>query len=294
MTLTIGNGPFGTRRTGRFNFDTKVLRPHTLYLEPSPKRVRVVLAGETVADSRRVRLLHETGRVPVYYFPRRDVRMDLLEAGDRASHSPFKGNARYYHIRVDGRRAENAVWTYPDPVEGCPLQPGLFAFEWDAVDAWYEEDEQVFVHPRDPYHRIDVLDSSRHVRVLLGGKVLAETHRPRLLLETGLPVRYYIPPEDVDEDLLLPSETRSRCPYKGKARYWSVRTRDGIVKDVAWAYDAPLHDADDVGGYFAFFNERVHLEVDGVVEERPDTRWARDEGGDGNGRKRVRRFIGRR
>jgi uncharacterized protein (DUF427 family) len=274
MTLTIGTGPFGEQSTGTFNFDTGVLRPHTLYLEDSPRRVRVVLGGETVADSKRAKLLHETGHLPVYYFPEADVRVDLLEESDHTTYCPFKGDASYWSVKVDDKVAENAVWSYPEPIDSCPPIAGYLAFYWRMMDHWYEEEEEVFVHPRDPYHRIDVLDSSRHVKVRVNGEVVAETQRPKILFETGLPPRYYIPPEDVREDVLVESEKTTQCPYKGVASYWSVEAGGERVENLIWYYPEPIPEAAKIKGRLAFFNEKVDLEVDGEEQERPRTQWS--------------------
>ena len=223
MTLTIGTGPFGAQSNGAFNFDTEALQPHTLYFEYSPRRVRVMFNGETVADSRRAKLLHETGHLPVYYFPREDVRMDLLEESDHTTYCPFKGDASYWSVKVGDKAAENAVWGYPEPIDSAPPLARYVAFYWRMMDAWYEEDEEVFVHPRDPYHRVDILDSSRHVKVRVNGEVVAQTERPKILFETGLPPRYYIPPEDVREEVLLESETSTGIRARRCA--WSSSTR---------------------------------------------------------------------
>ena len=134
MALTKETGPFGERRGGTFNFDTSVLKAHTLYFEDCPKRVRAVFNGETVADSRRVKLLHETGHLPVYYFPEEDLRHDLLEPSDHTTHCPFKGDASYWSVRVGDRVAENAVWSYPEPLESAPPLAGYAAFYWDKMD----------------------------------------------------------------------------------------------------------------------------------------------------------------
>jgi uncharacterized protein (DUF427 family) len=142
------------------------------------------------------------------------------------------------------------------------------------MDAWFEEDDEVFVHPRDPYHRVDVLNSSRHVKVTLGGELVAETRRPRLLFETSLPVRYYIPMLDVKMELLDPSDTISRCPYKGVAAYWSVRAGGTVHPDLAWSYRSPIPECPKIENLIAFFNERVDLEVDEERLERPQTPWS--------------------
>ena len=274
MTLTIGTGPFGDQSSGTFNFDVRSPRDHALYLEESPKRVRVVLGGETVADSRRVKLLHEAGLLPVYYFPQEDVRMELLEESHHTTHCPFKGEASYWSVRMGDRVTENAAWGYPEPIDSCPPIAGYLAFYWRKMDHWYEEDEEVFVHPRDPYHRVDVLQSSRHVKVSVNGKVVAETDRPTILFETGLPPRYYIPPEDVREEALIPSYKETQCPYKGVASYYSLEAGGQQVEDLIWYYSEPIPEAAKIKGHLAFFNEKVDLEVDGEALERPQTQWS--------------------
>ena len=274
MTLTIGTGPFGNQSAGTFNFDTGILQPHTLYFEDSPRRVRVMFGGETIADSKRVKLLHETGLLPVYYFPEEDVRMDLLEPTDHTTHCPFKGDASYWLVRMGNRVSENAVWSYPEPIDSAPPLAGYLAFYWHMMDHWYEEDEEVFVHPRDPYHRIDILDSSRHVRVRVDDELVAETERPKILFETGLPPRYYIPSEDVREEVLVSSEKTTHCPYKGIASYWSVEAGGERVEDLVWSYKDPIPEAAKIKGLLCFFNEKVDLEVDGEKQERPQTQWS--------------------
>jgi uncharacterized protein (DUF427 family) len=274
MALTLGSGPFGEKSAGSFNFEVTAPGEHALYLEDSPRRVRVVFGGETVADSRRAKLLHETGHLPVYYFPEEDVRMVLLEATDHTTHCPFKGDASYWSVKVGDRVTENAVWGYPEPLESFPLIAGYLAFYWEAMDVWLEEDEEVFVHPRDPYHRVDVLESSRHVKVSVNGEVVAETRRPKLLFETALPPRYYIPPEDVHTERLVPTETRTGCPYKGFASYWSVEAGGERVEDLVWGYPGPIPAVEKIRDHLCFFDEKVDVEVDGEVQERPQTQWS--------------------
>ena len=274
MALTLGTGPFGEQSTGTFNFEVKAPADHAMYLEDSPRRVRARFNGETVADSRRVKLLHEAGLLPVYYFPEDDVRMDLLEESDHTTHCPFKGDASYWSVRVGDKVAENAAWSYPEPIDSARPLAGLIAFYWRKMSAWFEEDEQIFVHPRDPYHRVDVLDSSRHVKVSVNGEVVAETERPKLLFETGLPPRYYIPPEDVRKEALVPSDKQTQCPYKGVASYYSVEAGGGRVEDLVWYYPEPIPEAGKVKDHLCFFNEKVDLEVDGEMQERPHTPWS--------------------
>jgi uncharacterized protein (DUF427 family) len=270
VTLTVGTGPFGHRPAGTFNFElprTKGL----IYFEDSPRRIRAMLGGETVVDSRHAKLLHEHRLLPIYYFPQEEVRMDLLVPSERHTHCPYKGEASYWSVHSGGQIAEDAAWGYPEPLEDAPPLAGYVAFYWDRMDEWLEEDEPAIVHARDPYHRVDILDTSRHVRVSVNGETVAETTRGRVLYETGLPPRWYFPREDVRLDLLTASDTRTGCAYKGFASYWSVGDED----DVVWSYPEPQREAERIRDYLAFFNERVDIEVDGEVAQRPVTQWSR-------------------
>jgi uncharacterized protein (DUF427 family) len=201
--------------------------------------------------------------------------MDLLEPTDHTTRCPWKGEASYWSVRVGERVSENAAWSYPDPIEDAPPLTGYLSFYWNEIDEWLEEDEPAIVHARDPYHRVDILESSRHVRVLLEGEVVAESRRALALFETGLPTRWYFQPEDVREDVLVPSEKQTGCAYKGFASYRSVRAGDAFEEDVAWYYPEPTRDAERIAGRIAFFNERVDIEVDGELQERPTTQWSR-------------------
>jgi uncharacterized protein (DUF427 family) len=274
MSLTAASGPFGTRPQGEFNFE----RPRTrgvIYWEPSPRRVRGDLGGEVVVDSRAVMLLHETGHQPVWYFPRADVRADLLERSEKRTRCPWKGEASYWSVRVGDRLAPDAAWAYLDPLPDAPPLAEYMAFHWDALDRWREEDEEVHTHVRDPYHRIDVLPTSRHVRVSLDGEPLAESRRAVVLFETGLPPRWYFLEDDVRTELLEPCpDERTGCPYKGFAEYRSVRLGDRVERALAWTYREPSRAAAPIAGRLAFFDERVDLEVDGEAWERPRTQWS--------------------
>lgn len=262
MSLTMSTGPFGPKRNGEFNFDTSVLKPHTLYFEESPKRVRAVFGGETIADSRHAKLLFETAIMPVYHFPEEDVRMDLLESTDHTTHCPFKGDASYWTIKVGDAVAENAAWGYPEPLEDAPELAGYIALYFEKMDHFFEEDEEILGHPRDPYHRIDVLQSSRRVRVSANGETIAESTRPMTLFETNLPPRYYIPPEDVKTDILAPSDTKTRCPYKGLASHWSIETNGEKIEDAVWGYPEPLSEAERVKDHLCFYDGKVNVQVE--------------------------------
>jgi uncharacterized protein (DUF427 family) len=260
VSLTKGSGPFGENPAGAFNFDPGAPE-HVLYLERSPRRVRVLLAGETVADSTDVWLLHPPGRTPTYLFPPRQVRTDLFKPSERRRSDPGMGPATYWHVRVGDRCAREAAYSWERPPQNAAGIAGLIAFDWDSMDGIFEEDEEVFVHPRDPYTRIDVLKSSRRVQIRLHDMLVADSTRPRMLIESGLPVRWYLPREDVRTDLLEPSYTTTRCPYKGVAHYWSLRSDGGLEKDVLWTYPEPFHDAEAVRGLMCFVDDRVDVEV---------------------------------
>jgi uncharacterized protein (DUF427 family) len=246
----------------------------TVRVEPYRRRIRGRIGAETIVDTRTPLLLLEDGHLPVYYLPVEDVRADLLEPSDRRTTCPRKGEATYQTIHVGDRVVPNAVWRYEHPIEGCPDISGHVAFYWNALDSWWEEDDQVFVHARDPYKRVDVLRSSRHVRVELDGELLAESHRPLLLFETGLPTRYYLPPSDVRLELMEASRTRTSCPYKGTASYLSPRVGGELRADLAWTYDRPIPECSKIEQAVCFFNERVDLTVDGELQERPVTAWS--------------------
>lgn len=230
-------------------------RPFTF--EPSPKRVRALLGGETVADSPRVMLLRERGLVPVYYFPKDDVRPDVLVRTDHRTRCPYKGSASYWTVSAGGETAENAVWSYEDPVPAAREIRDYMAFYWERMEAWLEEDEEVYVHARDPHVRVDILDSTRPVTVVLGGETVAASRGARFLFETGLPTRYYLAEADVRMEWLRPSDRRTRCPYKGEARYWSAEVGGRVFKDIAWSYPDPVHESARIKGLIAFFDARV-------------------------------------
>jgi uncharacterized protein (DUF427 family) len=271
MAFTVGTGPFSPQPAGQFNFDVDPPTGAVLFWDPVPQRIRATFAGETVVDSTDAKLLHETKHLPVYYFPRDDVRMDLLEPSEKTSHCPHKGDARYWSLHVDSRTAPDVAWAYDEPLEPASFLRGHVAFYWRGLDEWFAEAEQLHGHPRDPYTRIDIYRTTRRVRVLLGGEEVADSVRAKMLFETGLPPRYYFPPDDVRLDLLEPSPKLTRCAYKGVASHFHALGHD----DVAWTYPDPQHDAEPVRDLIAFYNERVDIELDGEQAERPSTQWSR-------------------
>ena len=233
-------------------------------VERGAKRIRAYLGGELVADTTHPLLVWEKPQYPTYYFPAADVRTDLLSPEGEISHSPSRGDGHAYAVRAGGKEARGAALRY----EQSPFEElrDTIRLDWHAMDAWFEEDEQVFTHARDPYTRIDILASSRHVRVEVDGVTLAETTKPTLLFETGLPTRYYLPKTHVRMDLLTPTETATHCPYKGQAEYWSLSVGDDLVPDAAWSYPAPLPESQKIAGLICFYPDKVDLYVDGIKQ----------------------------
>src|SRR3954468_5972680 len=223
MSLTLGSGPFGHHPAGVFNGKFEGPK-HLLYFDDFPRRIRAVLGGETVIDTTRGKMLYESSLPPVLYVPIEDVRQDLIEPTDLTTHCPFKGDASYWSVKAGGTVKENVIWGYPEPIESASWLRGYVAAYWREMDAWYQESERVFGRLRAPYHRVDVFGSDARVTVRANGEIVAESARPKLLFETGLPARAYVPLEDVRGEALIPSDTTTICPYKGTATYWSVRT----------------------------------------------------------------------
>lgn len=236
--------------------------------EPTERRVRGEWFGRTIVDSSRALLVWAPGKpVPFYAFPRDDVRLDLVAA----SLSPSRSRAdvwQWYDIAVDGHRAYAAV--YQLDVDGLDDR---LVFQWfrhgevgpgddvDEGERWYEEETEVFTHPRDPHHRVDALRSGRHVQVAIGGTAVGDTRSPVLVFETGLPTRYYLPPEDVDFSVLEVSEWRTSCPYKGTARYWSF-VGQPPAENVAWSYAEPFAEVADIADHVCFYDDAADITVE--------------------------------
>jgi uncharacterized protein (DUF427 family) len=270
-----------------------------LRLEPIAKRIRAVQAGAMVVDSTQAVLVWEPRRVvPSYAVPVEDVRGELVPGSGAGTAGAFlTGGAdaagvripdvtsrpvldpsvpfgvhttagQVMTVRAGGQDRPGAGFRPADPA-----MAGYVVLDFGAFDGWYEEDEPNVGHPRDPFHRIDVLASSRPVRLELDGQLLAESSRPALLFETMLPARYYLPREHIRAEL-IPSTTISYCAYKGQASYWSATVGGRVVPDLAWTYEEPLHDAARVRGLIAFFDERIDVTLDGHRRERPVTPWS--------------------
>jgi uncharacterized protein (DUF427 family) len=242
------------------------------HVEPVPRRVRAMLGGEVVLDTTHARYVWEWPNYPQYYIPLADVRPSVL-IDEQHEQKLHLGTARRHGLRAGDVSRPGSARVYTDSaVAGLA---GTVRFDWDAVDAWFEEDEEVFVHPRSPYTRVDALRSTRQVRVELDGVVLASSPSPVMVFETGLPTRYYLNRTEVNAEHLVPTGTVTACPYKGKTSgYWSVRVGETVHVDLAWAYDFPTRQLLPIAGLIAFYNEKVDIFVDGERLGRPVTHFS--------------------
>jgi len=236
---------------------------HKLLAHPFPRRVRARFAGRTVLDTRAGVLVHETALLPRLYVPEADLDHTAFAPSEHSTHCPFKGDAAYRHLTVGDRTYENALWAYPEPIAQASWLAGYASVYCEAADAWFDEDEEVFAHLTDPYTRVDIRPTSRHVQVFAGDVLVAESHHPLVLNETGLPARWYLQPGDVRVHL-EPSETSMRCPYKGRSSYFSVRLPDGReITDAAWSYQEPLPESTRIAKAVSFLHDDLTTLVDG-------------------------------
>jgi uncharacterized protein (DUF427 family) len=239
-----------------------------LRVERGTKRVRAYLGGQLVVDTELPLLVWEVPYYPAYHLPLADVVADLVpsegEVQLRSGH-----DASAVDIEVPGARAAGAGMIVTDP--DAPTLHDHVRFEWAAMDAWFEEDEEVIVHPRDPYKRIDALRSTRHVVVEVADTVVADTRAAVVLYETGLIPRRYLPPTDVRRDLLVASDTVTHCPYKGTTRYWHLQVGEHRVEDAVWSYPSPLPESLAIAGLLCIDETKVDLTVDGRRRPRPSS-----------------------
>jgi uncharacterized protein (DUF427 family) len=242
------------------------------HLERAPRRVRATLEGQVVFDTLHAVYLWEWAFYPQYYIPLADVDPALL-VDEQHPQRDHRGELDLYGLAVGAVTRPSAVRAYRDStIEGLS---GMARFEWSALDRWFEEDEEIFVHPRSPYNRVDALRSTRRVRVELDGVVLAESSSPIMVFETGLPTRYYLNRTEVDFSHLVPSDTVTSCPYKGKTTgYWSAQIGDKVEPDLAWTYDFPTLTLTPIANLIAFYNEKVDIFVDGALLPRPRTHFS--------------------
>ncbi len=243
------------------------------HIEPVPRRIRAFLAGEVVLDTTNAVYVWEVPYYPQYYVPVADVAPAVLVSEGRSQRTQH-GTAQVHSVRIsDSLRPGAARLFTAEALEGLA---GMVRFTWDALDAWFEEDEQVFVHPRSPYVRVDALRSARAVRIELEGEILAESSSPVMVFETGLPTRYYVNRTDVNFSHLLPTETVTSCPYKGQTgAYWSGSIGETTYPDLAWSYDFPTRQLLPIAGLIAFYNEKVDIVLVGEAIPRPTTHLVR-------------------
>ncbi len=233
--------------------------------EQTDRWVRAIYQNETVAESKRAMLMVESPGEVDYFFPFEDVKMSLFRAAEHTERSGNRGTKRFWNMQSNGTFIENAAWTY-DPQEERPDFTGYIALNWDAMDHWFEEEEEIFNHARNPYHRVDFIPSSRHVEVLVDGVKVADTTQPLMVFETSLPTRFYIPEADVDKQFLKPVDTHTYCPYKGDSSYYDVVVNRETYANTAWYYPEPIPEAPRLAGTIAFWPEkdkRIQLRVDG-------------------------------
>jgi uncharacterized protein (DUF427 family) len=241
-------------------------------IQPVPRRVRATIGGSVVLDTLHALYVWEWPNYPQFYIPVRDVTPGVLVDEDHPQ-KLSRGTARRHAIQVGAVFRPGGARVYGlDALEGLA---DTVRFEWESLDSWFEEEEQVFVHPRNPYTRVDALRSSRTVRVELDGAVLAESTATVMVFETGLPTRYYFDRSAVHWQYLEATETVTSCPYKGQTTgYWSVRVGNGPVhSDLAWTYNFPTAALLPIAGLVAFYDEKVDVFLDGELQPRPVTHF---------------------
>lgn len=243
---------------------------------PTQKKVRVEFNGVVIAESSQTLLMRESNYELNYYFPVEAVNQDYLVDEGHTEESGYRGLARFWSVKVGNQRAENAAWEHPNEPSNAkrPDLRGYISFKFHAMDKWYEEAEEIIIHPRDPFHRVDIVQSNRHVRVEVGDVTVAETTNAMFLFETGLPARYYIPQDDINMEYLIPIDKQTGCPYKGWASYWSINIDGTDYGDLVWGYQNPLDESRKVKGLLSFYNEKLDIYLDGQLEERPRTIFA--------------------
>ena len=258
MGLAWQQGPLATGSVGHF-LTPQPMPERILYAEPLRRRMRVKFGDRYIVDSEDVVLLHEPGRYPVAYFPRGDVQPGVLISEERVTQHRDLGDTRWFTVGVDGREANHAAWEYPALPDYAAVLDGRVAFAWRAMDSFYEEDERIVGHAADFYHRIDIRSTSRHLMVRDGDRVIADTHRPVALYESGFAPRWYVLREDVDESALELVDGQTFCPYKGLASYYTIGTR----KRAAWSYTNAWPEVARVSNLLSFEPDKVDVYLDG-------------------------------
>jgi uncharacterized protein (DUF427 family) len=257
MGLSWQQGPLSGATVGRF-LTPEPLPQRLLFAEPLRRRMRVKFAGEWIADSEDVVLLHEPGRYPVAYFPVADVRPGVLVSESRKTQHRDLGDTAWFSVAVGEKSTDHAAWQHTALHDHANVLQGRVAFAWRAMDGFYEEDERIVGHAADAYHRIDIRQSSRHLVVRLGDRVIADTRRPFVMFESGFAPRWYVLRDDIDQTALTPAERQTFCPYKGLASYYDIGSR----KRAAWYYPNAWPDAARVSNLVSFEPEEVDVFLD--------------------------------
>ncbi|KAJ7158613.1 hypothetical protein C8R46DRAFT_1002267 [Mycena filopes] len=237
-------------------------------VEDSPKRIRVLFGGKYVVDTRKAKLVWEAGSYyPWYYFPQSEVAKEHIQLASEHA------DGDSYDLVAGSKKAAGAVTVFSSP--NHEHRTGLVKIKFSVADAWFEEEEQIFIHPKDPYKRVDVLSSTRHIRVEIEGVEVANTRAPKLLFETNLHVRTYIPKTDCRLDLLVHSDLKTGCPYKAKASYYHVQVSpEKRVDNVVWWYRNPNLECAAINNLVCFYDEKVDVFVDGEKQPRPVSPWS--------------------
>ena len=256
MGLSWQQGPLGAS-LGRF-LTPEPLPKRLLFAEPLRRRLRVKLAGEWIADSENVLLLHEPARYPVAYFPLADVRPGVLVGENRITQHHDFGATDWLTVKVGGRSIDRSAWQYTAPPDYASELKGRVAFVWRAMDAFYEEDERIVGHAADAYHRIDIRQTSRHLVVKDGERIIADSRRPLVLHESGFAPRWYVPRQDIDEKALIPAEGQTFCPYKGLASYYDI----GDHKKAAWSYTRAWPEVARISNFVSFEPDQIDVYLD--------------------------------
>ena len=282
MGLAWQQGPLGKGPVGAF-LTREPLPERLLYAEPLRRRMRVRLGEDLVADSEDVVLLHEPGRYPVAYFPLGDIADGVLEASEHTTQHQDLGTASWYTVRAGSLSKARAAWQHTELPDYAGELKGRVAFAWRAMDAFFEEDQRIVGHAADMYHRIDIRQTSRHLVVRDGDRVIADTRRPLALYESGFAPRWYVPRDDVDQTALTAAEGQTFCPYKGLCSYWDV----GDARRAAWAYEDAWTEVDRISGLISFEPDKVEAHLDGtrlrlepgqsVIPHGPDRDLTTDE-----------------
>lgn len=259
MGLAWQQGPLSAHPVGRF-LTAEPLPARLLFAERLRRRMRVRFGGQWIADSEDVLLLHEPAHYPVAYFPLESVRDGVLQPTARITQHQDLGPTSWFTVQAGDTTAERAAWQFVDPPKHAGELRDRVAFAWRAMDSFHEEEERIVGHAADPYHRIDIRRTSRHLRVLDGDRVIADSTAPLVLYESGFAPRWYVPRSDVDLGALSPIALQTFCPYKGLASYWDIGDRAAA----AWGYPEAWSEVARIGGLISFEPDKIDVFLDDV------------------------------